>query len=90
MRLPSFFFFGLQIDPATLPRALPLAAVLAAVTALTKTLPEYWAARRNYLDAQRVRGGMASVARGEYSIVIAGLGADLEPQLLTRRSCWQT
>jgi Kef-type K+ transport system membrane component KefB len=29
----------------------------------------------------RLRAGMALVARGEFSIVIAGLGAGLEPQL---------
>jgi len=77
-----FFFFGLQIDPATLPKALPLAAGLAVVTALTKALTGYWAARRNHLDARSgVRAGMALVARGEFSIVIAGLGAGLEQQL---------
>jgi monovalent cation:H+ antiporter-2, CPA2 family len=77
-----FFFFGLQIDPATLPKALLLAASLAVVTALTKALTGYWAARRNHLDARSgVRAGMALVARGEFSIVIAGLGAGLESQL---------
>jgi monovalent cation:H+ antiporter-2, CPA2 family len=29
----------------------------------------------------RLRAGMALVARGEFSIVIAGLGAGLEPRL---------
>lgn len=77
-----FFFFGLQIDPATLPKALPLAAGLAVVTALTKALTGYWGALRNQLDARSgVRAGMALVARGEFSIVIAGLGAGLEQQL---------
>lgn len=77
-----FFFFGLQIDPATLPKALPLAAGLAVVTALTKALTGYWAARRNHLDTRSgVRAGLALVARGEFSIVIAGLGAGLEPRL---------
>ena len=77
-----FFFFGLQIDPGTLPNALPLAAALAAVTAVTKVLTGYFAAGRNHLDRRGgVRAGMALVARGEFSIVIAGLGAGLEPQL---------
>jgi CPA2 family monovalent cation:H+ antiporter-2 len=77
-----FFFFGLQIDPGTLPNALPLAAALAAVTALTKALTGYWAAGRHHLDRRGgVRAGMALVARGEFSIVIAGLGTGLEPQL---------
>jgi CPA2 family monovalent cation:H+ antiporter-2 len=77
-----FFFFGLQIDPVTLPKALPLAAGLALVTAFTKALTGYWAVRRNHLDARSgVRAGMALVARGEFSIVIAGLGDGLEPEL---------
>jgi CPA2 family monovalent cation:H+ antiporter-2 len=77
-----FFFFGLQIDPATLPSALLTAILLGAVTALTKVLTGYWAARRTGMDRRGgLRAGMALVARGEFSIVIAGLGAGLEPQL---------
>ncbi|HEX4965751.1 MAG TPA: cation:proton antiporter [Thermoanaerobaculia bacterium] len=79
-----FFFFGLEIDPASLPRALPLAAALGAVTTLTKLLTGWWAARRSGIDkAGRWRAGAALVARGEFSIVIAGLGvsAGLEPRL---------
>ena len=79
---PSFFFFGLQIAPATLPRALPLAIVLAAVTAATKILTGYWASRRAGVDRRGgIRAGTALVARGEFSIVLAGLGAGLEPKL---------
>ena len=77
-----FFFFGLQIDPATLPPVLLSAALLGAVTAVTKILTGYWAARRSGVNQRgRLRAGMALVARGEFSIVIAGLGAGLEPQL---------
>jgi CPA2 family monovalent cation:H+ antiporter-2 len=77
-----FFFFGLQIDPATLPPALLSAVLLGGVTTLTKALTGYWAARRLGVDRQGgLRAGMALVARGEFSIVIAGLGASLEPQL---------
>jgi len=77
-----FFFFGLQIDPATLPRALPLALGLGVVTTLTKVLTGYWATRRAGMDRRgRLRAGMALVARGEFSIVIAGLGAGFEPRL---------
>jgi monovalent cation:H+ antiporter-2, CPA2 family len=77
-----FFFFGLQIDPATLPPVLLSAARLGGVTAVTKVLTGYWAARRGGVDQRgRLRAGMALVARGEFSIVIAGLGASLEPQL---------
>ncbi len=77
-----FFFFGLQIDPATLPSALPSAVLLGVVTAVTKVLTGFWAARRTGIDRRgRLRAGMALVARGEFSIVIAGLGTGLEPQL---------
>jgi CPA2 family monovalent cation:H+ antiporter-2 len=77
-----FFFFGLQIDPRTLPAALPVALGLGIVTALTKVMTGYWAAKRAGFDKQAsLRAGMALVARGEFSIVIAGLGAGLEPSL---------
>jgi monovalent cation:H+ antiporter-2, CPA2 family len=79
-----FLFFGLQIDPATLPPVLLLALGLGVVSALTKLLTGWWAARRAGVDVPgRWRAGAALVARGEFSIVIAGFGADagLEAQL---------
>jgi CPA2 family monovalent cation:H+ antiporter-2 len=77
-----FFFFGLQIAPATLPAALPLAILLAVVTAATKILTGYWASRRAGVDRRGgIRAGATLVARGEFSIVLAGLGAGLEPKL---------
>jgi CPA2 family monovalent cation:H+ antiporter-2 len=77
-----FFFFGMEIDPATLPAMLLPALVLAAITAGTKILTGYWAARGNGVDKKaRLRAGMELVARGEFSIVIAGLGAAAEPRL---------
>ncbi len=77
-----FFFFGLEIDPATLPRVIPLAVALGLVTAFTKLLTGYWATRKKAVDlCGRLRAGTALVARGEFSIVIAGLGLGLEPQL---------
>lgn len=77
-----FFFFGLEIDPATLLPVLPFAVGLGVVTAITKVLTGYWAARRAGVDQRgRLRAGMALVARGEFSIVIAGLGAGIEPRL---------
>lgn len=79
-----FFFFGLQINPATLPPVLLLAGGLGVITALTKLLTGWWAARHTSLPAAGgLRVGAALVARGEFSIVIAGLGvsAGLEPQL---------
>ncbi|MCU1275728.1 MAG: transrane transporter [Bryobacterales bacterium] len=77
-----FFFFGLQIDPATLPPAMSIAVGMGLVTAFTKVLTGYWAARRLGVDQRgRWRAGMALVARGEFSVVIAGLGAGIEPRL---------
>jgi len=77
-----FFFFGLQIDPATLPRVIPVAVALGLATAFTKVLTGYWAALKAGMERQaRIRAGAALVARGEFSIVIAGLGSGIEPQL---------
>src|SRR5947209_20304777 len=41
-----FLFFGLEIDPATLPPVLGQAAALAAVTGTTKVVTGWWAVRR--------------------------------------------
>lgn len=77
-----FFFFGLQIDPSTLLPVLPFAIGLGLVTAATKIGTGYWSARRAGLDRQAgLRAGAALVARGEFSIVIAGLGTAIEPGL---------
>ena len=79
-----FLFFGLQIDPASLPPVLLLAVLLGLITTLTKLLTGWWAARRLKADLpEALRAGAALVARGEFSIVIAGLGvgAGLESQL---------
>ena len=79
-----FLFFGLQIDPASLPPVLLLAVALGLITALTKILTGWWSARRaNVNPLGALRAGAALIARGEFSIVIAGLGvsAGLEPQL---------
>jgi CPA2 family monovalent cation:H+ antiporter-2 len=79
-----FLFFGLEIDPATLAPVLWPAAALAVVTALTKLVTGWWAVRRAGGDmAGGLRAGGALVARGEFSIVIAGLGlrAGLNPAL---------
>jgi CPA2 family monovalent cation:H+ antiporter-2 len=79
-----FLFFGLQIDPASLPPVLLLAVILGLVSTLTKIFTGWWSARRANADSfGAFRAGAALVARGEFSIVIAGLGvsAGLEPQL---------
>jgi CPA2 family monovalent cation:H+ antiporter-2 len=79
-----FLFFGLQIDPASLPPVLPIALSLGVVTAVTKFITGWFASRRAGLDrAGGWRAGAVLVARGEFSIVIAGLGvaAGIEPSL---------
>ena len=77
-----FFFFGLEIDPRSLPPVLITAFVLAVVTALTKILTGYWASRKHGIGKRlRLRAGLTLTARGEFSIVIAGLAAAVEPRL---------
>jgi len=81
-----FAFFGLQIDPADLPPALGLALALAIVTAATKMATGWWSARDAGIEWRgRLRAGATLIARGEFSIVIAGIAvadgieADLGP-----------
>jgi monovalent cation:H+ antiporter-2, CPA2 family len=79
-----FVFFGFQIDPANIPPVAGLALLLGIVTAATKAVTGWWVARRHGVRRRgRVRAAATLVARGEFSIVIAGLGvgAGLEPQL---------
>jgi CPA2 family monovalent cation:H+ antiporter-2 len=77
-----FFFFGLEIDPRSLLPVLITAVVLAIATSLSKVFTGYWATRGDNLDRRsRLRAGLTLVARGEFSIVIAGLGAAIEPRL---------
>jgi CPA2 family monovalent cation:H+ antiporter-2 len=77
-----FFFFGLEVDPASLPPILPVALGLCIVTAITKVATGWWSAKRRGVDTRGCwRAGMALIARGEFSIVISGLGATAEPQL---------
>jgi CPA2 family monovalent cation:H+ antiporter-2 len=79
-----FVFFGLHTDPASIPPVLLPALALAAVTTATKIATGYWAARRAGIGPRgRWRAGGTLVARGEFSIVIAGLAvaAGIEPSL---------
>lgn len=79
-----FVFFGLQIDIGELPGVLPAAAAIAAFTAATKIWTGVWVARRIGVALRgRWRAGTALIARGEFSIVIAGLGvaAGLDAEL---------
>ena len=70
-----FVFFGLSINPADLPAVLLPAAALAVVTALTKVGTGVWAASRAGIKHKgQWRAGLSLIARGEFSIVIAGIG----------------
>ncbi|MQA83613.1 MAG: cation:proton antiporter [Streptosporangiales bacterium] len=79
-----FVFFGLSTDPGAILPVLPIGLALAVVTMATKIITGYYAARRAGVGRRgRYRAGAALVARGEFSIVIAGLavGAGVEPGL---------
>lgn len=73
-----FVFFSFQIDPADLFDAALPALGLAIVTSATKVGTGWYAAKRIGAGKKgRLRVGAALIARGEFSIVIAALGADL-------------
>ncbi|MCK8681017.1 cation:proton antiporter [Streptomyces lichenis] len=77
-----FVFFGLSTDPAAIPPVLLPALLLAAVTTATKIATGWYAARRAGIGRRgRLRAGGALVARGEFSVVIAGLAAATEPRI---------
>lgn len=76
-----FIFFGLRTDPSAIPPVLGVAVALAVVTIVTKIATGWWAARRAGIAVLgRVRAGSVLVARGEFSIVIAGLAASAAVQ----------
>ncbi|MFJ4171961.1 cation:proton antiporter [Paenarthrobacter sp. NPDC089714] len=69
-----FVVFGLNTDPRSIPPVLGVALLLAVLTAATKILTGFWAAKRAGIAVPgRFRAGAALIARGEFSIVIAGL-----------------
>jgi CPA2 family monovalent cation:H+ antiporter-2 len=77
-----FVFFGLSTNPADIPPVLLPALLLALVTAATKIFTGWYAARRADIGPRgRLRAGGALVARGEFSIVIAGLAVVTEPRI---------
>jgi CPA2 family monovalent cation:H+ antiporter-2 len=70
-----FVFFGLSIDPGTFPDVAGWAIVLALLTGATKAATGWWAvSRANVSTRGRRRAAATLIARGEFSIVIAGLG----------------
>ncbi|MYZ38654.1 cation:proton antiporter, partial [Streptomyces sp. MnatMP-M17] len=77
-----FVFFGLNTDPAAIPPVLVPALILATVTTVTKIGTGWYAAKRaGVRTAGRWRTGGTLVARGEFSIVIAGLAVGVEPRI---------
>jgi monovalent cation:H+ antiporter-2, CPA2 family len=69
-----FVAFGLSTDPGAVLPVLPAVLLLALVTTATKVATGWYAARRDGVGRPgRLRAGTALVARGEFSIVIAGL-----------------
>jgi CPA2 family monovalent cation:H+ antiporter-2 len=69
-----FVFFGLSVDPGLIPPVLGAALALAFVTAITKFATGWWGAGRAGVGPRgRARAGATLIARGEFSIVIAGL-----------------
>ncbi|MEX2458483.1 MAG: cation:proton antiporter [Actinomycetota bacterium] len=79
-----FAFVGLSVDPASIPPALGVAGILAVVGAGTKFATGWVTGGAAGLGRWgRARAGTALIARGEFSLVIAGLAASagLEPEL---------
>jgi CPA2 family monovalent cation:H+ antiporter-2 len=79
-----FVFFGLQTDPGQIPDVALVALLLCLVTAGTKVATGWLAAARAGVAPRgRLRAGTALIARGEFSVVIAGLAvaAGVESQL---------
>ena len=73
-----FLFFSFQISPGSLVDVAWAALLLSVVTAIGK-LVSGWVAARSYGVGVpgRLRAGTALIARGEFSIVVAALGASL-------------
>ncbi len=77
-----FMFFGMQVDPALIPGVAGVAVLLGAITIVTKLATGWFAGVRKKLNTtERVVAGAALVAHGEFSVVIAELGAGEEPDL---------
>jgi CPA2 family monovalent cation:H+ antiporter-2 len=69
-----FVFFGLSTNPREIPGVLLVAVALAVITAGTKMVAGGRAARRRGIGrAGQRRAGLTLIARGEFSIIIAGL-----------------
>ncbi|NBV03082.1 MAG: cation:proton antiporter [Acidimicrobiia bacterium] len=73
-----FVMFSFQIDPRDLLPVILPALALAVVTALGKVATGWWAAGRAGVGRRgRMRAGTMLIARGEFAIVVAAIGASL-------------
>lgn len=71
-----FAYFGLSTDPADLPGVILPALILAIVTIATKFVTGWYASSTvNGSTISRLRAGALLSARGEFSVVIAGIAA---------------
>ncbi len=69
-----FFYFAYETSPADVLPVLPAAVALVLVTGATKIATGWYAAARDGVARKgRWRAGTALIARGEFSVVIAGL-----------------
>ncbi len=79
-----FLAIGLSVDPHDIPSVLPAVLALAAVTAATKTVTGWYAAAREGTARRgRLRAGAILMARGEFSLIIAGLATGQEQAKLS-------
>ncbi len=69
-----FTFVGLTADPTEIPPVLGVAAALAIIGIATKIATAWWGAR-DLPAHDRLRTGARLVARGEFSLAIAGIAA---------------
>jgi len=70
-----FVFVGLETDPRELPAVLPVVVGLVVLGVLTKAATAWWAMRGCADERAWLRAGALLSARGEFSLVIAGLVA---------------
>jgi len=79
-----FAFVGFNLDPSEIPPVLGTAVVLGIVTAGTKFATGWWSAGRSGIGPKgRARAAATLIARGEFSIAVAGLAvaSEIEPDL---------
>lgn len=79
-----FLLFSLRIDPGTIPPVALVALALAVGSILVQLATGWWAAKRADIGPRgRLRTGALLLARGEFSIAIAGLAtaSGLDPDI---------